>query len=144
MSSNWTGTWVCESCITPPSGNTLAERPRLMSMYLRPSAERGRIVAVESTGILPWVVFRFRTACAPAPVAVLTGEPEPAIPSDPSAPEIVLPTSTGPCEPPPEPAAPEPPDAPAADSGPAPASLAFDWSVAGRVEGTSLQALVVG
>jgi hypothetical protein len=38
-----------------PSANILGEAPTLSSTYLSPNSDRGRIVAVESTGTLAWL-----------------------------------------------------------------------------------------
>src|SRR5438105_7575514 len=65
MSSNCTGTSVRDTCIVPPSGNTLLDLPRFNSKYLSPNTDRGLIVAVESTGTRPLDRLSFNVTSAP-------------------------------------------------------------------------------
>ncbi len=53
--------------IVPPSGNSVSERPRTSSTYFSPSAERGRILIVESAGIGDAPLSSDSVSCAPRP-----------------------------------------------------------------------------
>ena len=55
---------VLESGIVAPSGKPCGDVPRVTSMYLRPSAERGRMMIVESTGSGLMPVSSFRSSFA--------------------------------------------------------------------------------
>src|SRR5579862_879523 len=65
MSSNCTGTLVCEIGNVAPSANTRDERPKLNCTYFNPNNERDATDAVESTGTRPSAVFNRNVNCAP-------------------------------------------------------------------------------
>ncbi len=65
MSSNCTGTLVREIPNVPPSANTRDEDPFWISTNFNPNTDRGRIVAVESTGTLPFALSNFNVNSAP-------------------------------------------------------------------------------
>ena len=52
-SSSSTGSLACVSAIVSPSWKPSDDLPRVISTYLRPSAERGRTISVESRGSGP-------------------------------------------------------------------------------------------
>jgi len=52
-SSNWTGTFVCETGSVAPSANMCFEVPLCRSRYFRPSTDRGWIETDESIGTWP-------------------------------------------------------------------------------------------
>ena len=73
-SSNWTGTFVCDTGSVAPSANMCCEVPLCRSRYFSPSTDRGWIETLESIGTCPYALFSLSVSCAPAcPFSSVTG-----------------------------------------------------------------------